>query len=359
MPCSSPRSRRSPRCPAWPPTAPPRPVWSSSATCCGSRWRTSASGWARHIPIWIDTDLVRGLHGTTCPATAARAGKMPWPLSTEVSAEQCAQALVRGMEKRKRRVYMPAFDRARSGPAHGHAQQFRRRHRQARLGRWRNDHRDGAGGPRARPFLREQQCWLTASGAAAGRRWCSSTASGTAGRRGSRCSTSWPAHHEVIAIDLPGFGRSPVPREGMPHGMAETVAWIGELFVAEGLARPHVAGNSLGGAIALELAAGGLVSSATALSPAGFYTEAERRRALRILNTMRLNTFLPAPVMRVGLRFAAIRAASFAGIVVAPGSACPPNAPTKTRSRCGGARVSGRWRSPLWTIASPARPRFR
>jgi pimeloyl-ACP methyl ester carboxylesterase len=126
-------------------------------------------------------------------------------------------------------------------------------------------------------------------------------------------------HHEVIAIDLPGFGRSPVPQEGMPHGMAETVAWIGEHFAAEGLEKPHVAGNSLGGAIALELAACGLVSSATALSPAGFYTEAERRRALRILSTMRFNTFLPAPVMKAGLRFSAIRAMSFAGLVVHPG----------------------------------------
>jgi pimeloyl-ACP methyl ester carboxylesterase len=126
-------------------------------------------------------------------------------------------------------------------------------------------------------------------------------------------------HHEVIAIDLPGFGRSPVPSDGMPLGMAQTVARIGEHFAAEGLEKPHVAGNSLGGAIALELAAGGLVSSATALSPAGFYTEAERRRALRILSAMRLNTFLPGPVMRVGLRFSAIRAASFAGLVVHPG----------------------------------------
>jgi len=125
-------------------------------------------------------------------------------------------------------------------------------------------------------------------------------------------------HHEVIAIDLPGFGRSPVPQGGMPLGMAQTVARIGEHFAAEGLQRPHVAGNSLGGAIALELAAGGLVSSATAFSPAGFYTEAERRRALRILSTMRLNTFLPGPVMKVGLRLAAIRALSFSGIVVHP-----------------------------------------
>ena len=87
-------------------------------------------------------------------------------------------------------------------------------------------------------------------------------------------------HHSVVAIDLPGFGRSPVPEGGMPGSMLATVGLIAGYLKDEGLERPHVAGNSLGGAIALELAAAGLVSSATVFSPGGFYTEAERRRAL-------------------------------------------------------------------------------
>ena len=60
------------------------------------------------------------------------------------------------------------------------------------------------------------------------------------------------AHHDVIAIDLPGFGESPVPPGGMPRGMAATVAMMAEYFAAEGLDRPHVAGLSFGGALALE-----------------------------------------------------------------------------------------------------------
>ena len=44
-----------------------------------------------------------------------------------------------------------------------------------------------------------------------------------------------------------------------------------------GLERPHVAGNSLGGGIALELARMGVVASATALSPVGFWSAAEAR----------------------------------------------------------------------------------
>jgi pimeloyl-ACP methyl ester carboxylesterase len=123
-------------------------------------------------------------------------------------------------------------------------------------------------------------------------------------------------HHDVIAIDLPGFGDSPVPEDGMPLGMPAVVAQMAEYLAVQGLERPHVAGNSLGGAIALELAAAGVVASATAFSPAGFYTEAERRRALRVLNTMRANTFLPAPVIKWGLRLAPIKALSYRAIVV-------------------------------------------
>ncbi|HEX5598115.1 MAG TPA: alpha/beta fold hydrolase [Micromonosporaceae bacterium] len=125
-------------------------------------------------------------------------------------------------------------------------------------------------------------------------------------------------YHHVIAIDLPGFGESPVPATGMPLGMPATVEAIQDFFAANGLERPHVAGNSLGGAIALELATADLVASATVFSPAGFYTDAERRRALRILTAMRYNTFLPGPLMKIGLRVAPIRSLSFAPLVVHP-----------------------------------------
>lgn len=51
------------------------------------------------------------------------------------------------------------------------------------------------------------------------------------------------------------------------------VAW----FASVGLDRPNVAGNSMGGGIALELARRGVVRSAVAISPVGFWTAAERR----------------------------------------------------------------------------------
>ncbi|MFI6243621.1 alpha/beta fold hydrolase [Micromonospora sp. NPDC050795] len=126
------------------------------------------------------------------------------------------------------------------------------------------------------------------------------------------------AHHEVIALDLPGFGNSPVPDTGMPADMAATVAGVLPALTEWGLERPHVAGYSLGGAIALELAATGAVASATAFSPAGFFTPAERRRALAILRMLRANSYLPTTIMRVALRSAYLRALCFAPLMARP-----------------------------------------
>jgi pimeloyl-ACP methyl ester carboxylesterase len=75
---------------------------------------------------------------------------------------------------------------------------------------------------------------------------------------------------EVVAIDLPGFGASQMPSPTPSPGALSLAALVSEFLDEIGLARPHVAGNSLGGWIALELAKLGGVSSATALSPAGF-----------------------------------------------------------------------------------------
>jgi pimeloyl-ACP methyl ester carboxylesterase len=125
-------------------------------------------------------------------------------------------------------------------------------------------------------------------------------------------------HHEVIAIDLPGFGLSPPPPRGTPVGMDRAVAVLAEFFSAAGLGAPHVAGNSLGGGIALELACAGLARSATALSPVGFFTMPGRLRALAILSVLRAGTFLPAPLIHRAMRVDAVRAACFAPIVSRP-----------------------------------------
>jgi pimeloyl-ACP methyl ester carboxylesterase len=82
---------------------------------------------------------------------------------------------------------------------------------------------------------------------------------------------------DVLACDTPGFGRSaalPAAIEPTVPAYADAFEWF---FAELGLQRPHVAGNSMGGAIALELARRRAIRSATAFSPAGFWTPLERR----------------------------------------------------------------------------------
>ncbi|MFB7499775.1 alpha/beta fold hydrolase [Streptomyces sp. NPDC056161] len=95
------------------------------------------------------------------------------------------------------------------------------------------------------------------------------------------------AERDVIAVDLPGFGASPGLPDGLAYDLPATNTVLGALFEALELDRPHVAGNSLGGLLALELGREKLVRSVTALSPAGFWTPAERRYAFGVLIAMR------------------------------------------------------------------------
>ena len=77
-------------------------------------------------------------------------------------------------------------------------------------------------------------------------------------------------HFDVIAVDLPGFGDSPATAQAHPAALAEAVAG---LLAELGVTTPHVAGNSLGGWVALELAAFRPAASVTVLSPAGLWKQ--------------------------------------------------------------------------------------
>ncbi|WP_330184369.1 alpha/beta hydrolase [Nocardia sp. NBC_01503] len=73
---------------------------------------------------------------------------------------------------------------------------------------------------------------------------------------------------EVIAVDLPGFGDS----EPLPNTTVSTLAdALVDFLTAEGIENPHLAGNSMGGGIILDLATRGLARSVTAYSPIGFW----------------------------------------------------------------------------------------
>jgi pimeloyl-ACP methyl ester carboxylesterase len=96
---------------------------------------------------------------------------------------------------------------------------------------------------------------------------------------------------EVVALDLPGFGASPVGPltiEGLAHAVAAFAAQLG-------LERPHVAGNSLGGAVALAMGAEGHARTVCALSPAGFGAR-RSRYTTAVLRASRLGSRALAPL---------------------------------------------------------------
>lgn len=116
--------------------------------------------------------------------------------------------------------------------------------------------------------------------------------------------------HRVVALTLPGhLGGPPLPADA-----EVTVDLLADVLAADlqarGIERPHVAGNSLGGWLSLELARRGLVSSVTALSPAGGWSTPEDYRKVEkpfrvVFALMAVLIFFTA----LFLRFASVRRA--------------------------------------------------
>lgn len=126
-------------------------------------------------------------------------------------------------------------------------------------------------------------------------------------------------HREVILLDLPGHGESPalVP-DGRPVQAILRDILI-DFFAELDLDRPHIAGNSLGGRIALEAAADDLVSSATTLAPAGFWRNQLEFAYIRaVFVALTGAATLAQPVAPALLRTAPGRAAAM-GLLMARG----------------------------------------
>ncbi|MEU0244412.1 alpha/beta fold hydrolase [Streptomyces sp. NPDC006235] len=132
------------------------------------------------------------------------------------------------------------------------------------------------------------------------------------------------AERDVIAVDLPGCGESPALPDGMAHDLPTMNTVLTALFGALRIERPHVAGNSLGGLLALDLARAQLVRSVTALSPAGFWNDVERRYAFTVLMTMRqIAQRMPLPVVERLARPAIGRTLLTSTIYARPGRRSP------------------------------------
>ncbi|MET7740442.1 alpha/beta fold hydrolase [Streptomyces sp. NPDC005385] len=129
---------------------------------------------------------------------------------------------------------------------------------------------------------------------------------------------------DVITVDLPGFGASPALPDGLTHDLSTVVPVLGALCEALEIERPHVAGNSLGGLLALELGREKLVRSVTTFSPAGFWSPVERRYAFGVLLAMRQAArSMPVPVVERLSRSAAGRTVLTSSIYARPARRSP------------------------------------
>jgi pimeloyl-ACP methyl ester carboxylesterase len=106
--------------------------------------------------------------------------------------------------------------------------------------------------------------------------------------------TQLSTERDVIAVDLPGHGESPRQPEGHGNAPADLARAVADLLDELNLPAAHVAGNSTGGWVALELGRLQRARSVTAISPAGLW----RRKAPFYVRAAMRQTRLNARVVR-------------------------------------------------------------
>jgi pimeloyl-ACP methyl ester carboxylesterase len=96
------------------------------------------------------------------------------------------------------------------------------------------------------------------------------------------------ADREVIAVDLPGHGESARQPKGIGSAPHDLAVAVGELLDELGLSTVHVAGNSSGGWVALELGRLQRARTVTALDPAGLWRKSAPRHIRVAMRQARL-----------------------------------------------------------------------
>ncbi len=109
------------------------------------------------------------------------------------------------------------------------------------------------------------------------------------------------AEHEVIAVDMPGFGQSPELPKGIRPRAANLATAVLDFYDSLGIdGKPAVAGISLGGWTSIECARQGGASAVVALCPAGFWKrspESSNRAVARARRSGRAVRALFRPIM--------------------------------------------------------------
>ena len=148
--------------------------------------------------------------------------------------------------------------------------------------------------------------------------------------------------HEVIAVDLPGHGDTPRLPDGQPPTVSALTDTVEAFLDGIGVARPRVAGNSMGGWIALELARRRRAGATVALSPAGFWTRRESAYANRLFIESRRTLGLLGPVAPAMCATAAGRTALTGLFYARPWRLRPEDAAAAVRNfvRCPGLQTT-------------------
>ena len=109
------------------------------------------------------------------------------------------------------------------------------------------------------------------------------------------------AFRKVIVFDIAGFGLTPPLPHGTPPTSANLAAALERSVRALGFDGPvDIAGNSLGGLIALEAARRGLARSVVAISPPGLWRDHPTLYVKYLFQALRfLATNVPAPLRAV------------------------------------------------------------
>lgn len=112
----------------------------------------------------------------------------------------------------------------------------------------------------------------------------------------------------VLAFDVAGFGKSAPLPEGTPPTAENLVKALLDNLQAMGIHEPvDVAGNSMGGWMALEMAKQGKVRSVVAISPAGLWKGKPSPIVTALFQIMRKSTRMSPGGVKRALRFGFLR----------------------------------------------------
>ena len=153
--------------------------------------------------------------------------------------------------------------------------------------------------------------------------------------------------YRVLTVDLPGHGRSPA-LAGNPSVPAIADVLESDLD-ALGLTRVHLLGNSLGGRLALELAARQRALSVVALAPSGMGLPHERAYQTLLMGGARVLLRTLHPLIEPLSHSRPGRALLLSGLRARPTRASAPEA---RALQAGFAEAVGFWKMLWWAVAA-------